>query len=174
MEHPEYIQVYRSKRHHYKLFAAFIAAVVVTVALSLSARAEEMEVVDNPYQTLNITDAEYEELRWVVALESGSNFDDKKAVVEAVFNRCLSQKHDWGGSVHGVLSKRGQFSTYRYIGSKKAWAVPGEAEDDAISEVLRTGVSVLPDYSYVYFDSKGGKNGKRHVKIKGGNTYGAE
>lgn len=137
-----------------------------------------MHVVENPYQTIQISDSEYEELRWVIALESGNSFDDKKAVCETVFNRCLSPK-DWGqrsegGPVHGVLSKKGQFSTYRYIGSGRAWATPGETEDDAISEVLRNGLTVLPSYKYVYFDSLGGVNGSRHIKIRGGNTYGAE
>ena len=61
----------------------------------------------------------------------------------------------------------------QYIGGGKAWAVPSEIEDDAISEVLRTGPSVLPDMKYVYFDSLGGVNGSRKVKI-GRHTFGAE
>lgn len=132
------------------------------------------EVVSNPYQTIPISDTEYEELRWVIALESGANnFTDKKAVCETILNRVLSEKN-WGGSVSGVIHMKHQFSTVKYIGSPKAWATPGEMEDDVISEVLRDGCKVLPSYRYVYFDSKGGVNGKDHIKIKGGNTYGRE
>lgn len=135
------------------------------------------EVTDNPYQTITISDREAEELRWIVALESGS-YEDAKAVCEVIFNRVLSP-NDWGqdskgGAVHGVLSAKGQFATYRYIGSRKAWKVPDETTDDAISEVLRCGLTTLPSYKYVYFDSKGGVNGNRHIRIEGGNTYGAE
>lgn len=193
MEHPEYIKShYRKPRkesdfwvHVVVLFIGMIMGVLITFPSRAETKVinnfvtvEEPadQIVDNPYQTIPITDAEFEELRWVVALESGKNYEDKKAVVASIFNRVLSSKHDWGGSVHGVLSKKGQFSTYKYIGSKKAWAVPDEVVDDAISEVLRYGIecTVLPRYSYVYFDSRGGRNGKNHIKIKKGNTYGEE
>lgn len=133
----------------------------------------ESQAAKNVYQTIVISDSEFEELRWVVALEAqGEGFVGECAVVEAILNRCLSPK-DWGGSVHGVLSKKGQFSTYKRIGKKSAWAVPGEMEDDAISEVLRNGPSILPSTHYVYFDSKGGVNGRNHIKL-GGHTFGEE
>lgn len=131
-----------------------------------------MEIVENPYQTISISDSEYEELRWILALEAqGEGLNGEIAVLETIFNRVLSQKN-WGGSVHGVLSKRGQFSTYRLIGSSRAWAKPGELEDDAISECLRRGPSILPDMKYVYFDT-GRKNGSRNIKI-GHHWFGAE
>lgn len=129
-------------------------------------------MVDNPYLTIHISDEEFEELRWVLALEAQSEgLRGEIACCEAIFNRVLSKKNDWGqaNGVHGVLSMKGQFSTYRRIRSKKAWAVPGELEDDAISECLRQGCTVLPRMSYVYFDSKGGVNGKNIIKI--GNHY---
>lgn len=134
---------------------------------------KEAEIVPNPYQTIQISESEFNELRWVLALEAqGEGFKGEVAVCEAIFNRVLSQKN-WGGSVHGVLSKKGQFSTYRLIGSKKAWAAPGELEDDVISEVLRSGPSVLPSMKYVFFDSRGGVNGRNKIKI-GHHTFGAE
>ena len=139
----------------------------------IETEANQTEMVENPYQTIPISDAEFEELRWTLALEAqGEGLTGEIAVCEAIFNRVLSQKN-WGGSVHGVLSKKGQFSTYRLIGSRKAWAKPGELEDDAISECLRRGPSVLPSMKYVYFDSKGGVNGRNKVKI-GNHTFGAE
>lgn len=130
------------------------------------------EIVDSPYLTIPISDEEFQELRWVLALEAqGEGLRGEIACCEAILNRCLSKKNDWGQSngLHGVLSMKGQFSTYKRIGSKKAWAVPGELEDDAISECLRQGCTVLPRMSYVYFDSKGGVNGKNTIKI--GNHY---
>ena len=132
-----------------------------------------MEVVENPYQTIQISDSEFNELRWVLALEApGEGLEGEIAVCEAIFNRVLSTSN-WGAGVHGVLSKKGQFSTYRLIGSRKAWARPGELEDDAINECLRRGPSVLPSMKYVYFDSKGGVNGRNKIKL-GHHTFGAE
>ena len=201
MEHPELIQIYHSKRRRYGLMhfieSIIIAGLLIAMA-AFTARAEtyqelqeryqkvevgiapgeyesesNVKIVENPYQTIPISDAEFEELRWTLALEAqGEGLTGEIAVCEAIFNRVLSQKN-WGGSVHGVLSKKGQFSTYRLIGSRKAWAKPGELEDDAISECLRRGPSVLPSMKYVYFDSKGGVNGRNKVKI-GNHTFGAE
>lgn len=132
-----------------------------------------MEVVENPYQTIQISDSEFEELRWVLALAAqGEGLEGEIACCEVIFNRVLSPKN-WGAGVHGVLAKRGQFVEYKYIGKKSAWARPGELEDDAISECLRRGPSVLPSMKYVYFDSKGGVNGRNKVRI-GHHTFGAE
>ena len=137
----------------------------------------DAEFVDNPYLTIPISDEEYEELRWVIALEAQGEVEKygieaEIAVCETIFNRVLSPK-DWGTGVHGVLAKKGQFATYRYIGSRKAWCKPGQLEDDAISECLRQGPKVLPSMKYVFFDSKGGVNGYQKVKL-GHHTFGAE
>ena len=130
------------------------------------------EVVDNAYMTIPISDEEARELRWVLALEAqGEGLRGEMAVCEAIFNRVLSPR--WPGTVHGVLSQKRQFATYRRIGSSRAWAKPGELEDDVISEVLRNGPSVLPSEKYVYFDSLGGVNGRRKIRI-GGHTFGSE
>lgn len=146
--------------------------IIETEASNTSNALKSLEIVENPYQTISISDSEYEELRWILALEAqGEGLNGEIAVLETIFNRVLSQKN-WGGSVHGVLSKRGQFSTYCLIGSSRAWAKPGELEDDAISECLRRGPSILPDMKYVYFDT-GRKNGSRNIKI-GHHWFGAE
>lgn len=142
------------------------------VGIAPSEELPQDEVVDNAYLTIPISDDEARELRWVLALEAqGEGLRGEMACCEVILNRVLSPK--WPGTVHGVLAQRGQFSTYKRIGSSRAWAVPGEMEDDAISEVLRTGPSILPDMKYVYFDSLGGINGCRKVKL-GGHTFGAE
>ena len=128
-------------------------------------------VEDNPYLGIKISDDEARELRWVLALEAqGEGFEGEIAVCEVIFNRVLSGR--WGDGVHGVLSKRGQFSTYRMIGSSSAWCRPGQMEDDAISECMRRGPQTLPDMKYVYFDT-GARNGKRNIKI-GHHWFGAE
>lgn len=126
---------------------------------------------NNPYLGITISDEEANELRWVLALEAqGEGFEGEIAVCEVIFNRVLSGR--WGEGIHGVLSKKGQFSTYKYIGSRKAWCTPGQVEDDAISECIRRGPEKLPDMKYVYFDT-GAKNGSRNIKI-GHHWFGAE
>ena len=130
------------------------------------------EIVSNPYQTIQISESEFNELRWVLALAAqGEGLEGELLCCEVIFNRVLSPKN-WGAGVHGVLSKKGQFTEYRYIGKKSAWAVPGEMEDDVISECLRRGPSMLPDMKYVYFDT-GKRNGSRNIK-RGNHWFGAE
>jgi hypothetical protein len=129
---------------------------------------------DNPYLSITFTDEEAQELRWVLALAAqGEGFEGEICCCEVIFNRILSRR-DWGqeNGIHGVLSMKGQFTEYRYINSPKAWAVPGQMEDDAISECMRRGPSSLPDIHYVYFDT-GRKNGSRNIKI-GHHWFGAE
>lgn len=131
-----------------------------------------MEIVENPYQTIRISDSEYEELRWVLALAAQrEGLEGEILCCEVIFNRVLSPKN-WGTGVHGVLAMSGQFVEYKYINSIRAWAFPGETEDKAISECLRRGPSGLPDMKYVYFDT-GKKNGSRNIKI-GHHWFGAE
>ena len=123
------------------------------------------------YGDIYLSDEDADALRWVLCLEE-EGFEEECRICEAIFNRVLSEKN-WGSTVGEVLSKKGQFSTYKYIGSSKAWDTPGEVEDDVISEVLRETSTRLPSLRYVYFDSKGGVNGKEHVRY-GGTTYGRE
>lgn len=123
------------------------------------------------YGDIHLSEEDAYALRWVLCLEE-EGFEEECRVCEAIFNRVLSER-DWGNSVLEVLKKKGQFPTYKYIDSKKAWDTPGEIEDDVISEVLRETSTRLPSTRYVYFDSKGGVNGKDHVRY-GGTTYGRE
>lgn len=148
----------------------------ITEAPPINEVANTLDKVDsNPYLTIPISESEFEELRWVLALEAQTTgFEGEIACCEVIFNRYLSKKNDWGQSngIHGVLSQKGQFSTYKYMNTSKAWTVPSQLEDDAISECLRRGLSILPDMSYVYFDT-GKKNGKRNIKF-GKHWFGAE
>lgn len=135
---------------------------------------EAEKAVEEPktvYGDIYLSDEDANALRWVLCLEE-EGFEEECRVCEAIFNRVLSEKN-WGNTVGEVLAKKGQFSTYRYIGSSKAWDSPGEVEDDVISEVLRETSTRLPSTRYVYFDAKGGVNGKEHVRY-GKTTYGRE
>lgn len=200
MEHPELLQAYRSNRNRvnagYVIACIIFAALIVMIAASTahagtyeelqkkygtvevgiappeSNALNAMEIVENPYQTIPISDSEYEELRWVLALAAqGEGLEGEILCCEVILNRVLSPKN-WGAGVHGVLAKRGQFVEYKYIGKRSAWAVPGEMEDKAISECLRRGPSGLPSMKYVYFDT-GKKNGSNNIKI-GHHWFGAE
>lgn len=147
-------------------------AIDINEAPPISNVSNVLDALDNnPYLGITISDEEAEELRWVLALEAqGEGFEGEIAVCEVIFNRVLSGR--WGEGIHGVLSKKGQFSTYKMIGSKRAWCRPGQVEDDAISECMRRGPQTLPDMAYVYFDT-GAKNGKRNIRI-GHHWFGAE
>ena len=128
----------------------------------------EPETIPEPepvYSAIKLSEEDAEALRWVLCLEE-EGFEEECRVCETIFNRVLSEKN-WGNTVGEVLAKKGQFSTYKYIGSSKAWRTPGELEDDVISEVLRETSIRLPSMRYVYFDSKGGVNGKDHVRYGG-------
>lgn len=152
-------------------------AIEITEAPPINEVSEVLDAVDeNPYLTIQISDEEYEELRWVLALEAQGQvkrygLDAEIACCEVIFNRVLSDK--WKNDLHSILSQKSQFSTYKYMNTSKAWATPGELEDDAISECLRQGPRVLPDMKYVYFDSRGGVNGSRHWRL-GNHVFGAE
>lgn len=201
MEHPELLKAYRSNRNRanagYVIACVIFAALIVMIAASTahagtyeelqkkygtvevgiappeSNALATMEVVENPYQTIPISDSEFEELRWVLALAAqGEGLEGEIACCEVIFNRVLSPKN-WGAGVHGVLARKGQFVEYKHIAKKSAWAFPGEMEDKAISECLRRGPSILPSMKYVYFDSKGGVNGRNKIKL-GHHTFGAE
>lgn len=139
------------------------------IDITESPNLEEVTVELNPYQKIAVTttEEEWRELEWVAALEAGNQgLEGEIRVIEAIFNRILSTKN-WGNTVHEVLSKKGQFSTYKYIGSAKAWKKPGQLESDAIAECIALGPHYLPSTKYVYFDSKGGVNGYDTVRYKG-------
>ena len=171
-----------------KIGRTILAAALITLAAAAPARAEVIaeihteggiesaleitepcpagaDPVEQPaagvYSAIQMTEDEAQLLRSILALESqGEGLDGQKAVVEVIFNRVLSDK--WPDSVEDVIYQKGQFATVKYL--KRPYAIPGEAEDDAISEVLRETTTVLPDTRYVYFDTRG-VNGKGHVRI---------
>ena len=115
----------------------------------------------NEYSGIQISDSEMEELKRIVAAEAQTqSLEGREAVVEVIFNRVLSD--EWPNTVHGVLSQKGQFATWQM--RNQSWVVP-DAAVAAIEYVLEHGRTVLPDTSYVYFDTRG-KNGKSHIRIQ--------
>ena len=119
------------------------------------------EINTHEYSSITISDEEYIELCQIVAAEAQTQcLEGQKAVVEVIFNRVLSPY--FPNSVHGVLSQKGQFATWRMRNAK--WVQP-QLATEAIAAVVANGRTVLPDTSYVYFDTKG-INGRRHIKIQ--------
>ena len=115
----------------------------------------------NEYSGISISASEMEELKRIVAAEAQTqSMEGREAVVEVILNRVLSP--EWPNTVHGVLSQKGQFATWRM--RNQSWVVP-DAAVAAIEYVLEHGRTVLPDTSYVYFDTKG-RNGKGHIRIQ--------
>lgn len=121
--------------------------------------------IQNEYSGIQISDSEMEELKRIVAAEAQTqSLEGREAVVEVIFNRVLSD--EWPNTVHGVLSQKGQFATWRM--RNQSWVVP-DAAVAAIEYVLENGRTVLPE-GYVYFDTKG-TNGRNHIKL-GGHYFG--
>lgn len=112
------------------------------------------------YSNISISDTEMEELKQIVAAEAQTqSMAGREAVVEVIFNRVLSPEYP--NTVHGVLSQKGQFATWKMRNA--SWVVP-DAATAAIEHVMSEGRTVLPDTSYVYFDTRG-TNGRKHIKI---------
>ena len=114
------------------------------------------------YSGITISDEEYIELCQIVAAEAQTqSLEGQKAVVEVIFNRVLSP--EWPNTVHGVLSQKGQFATWKLRNAK--WVEPYRVVD-AIAAVVANGRTVLPDTDYLYFSRGKSKYGKDWIKIQ--------
>lgn len=112
------------------------------------------------YEAITVSPEDGKLLEAILWAEANNQcFEGQKAVIEVIFNRVLSP--DWPDTIYDVLSQKGQFATWKYRNRVK----PTQVQADAISEVLRETETVLPDTTYVYFDTKG-KNGKAHIRIQ--------
>ena len=122
----------------------------------------QTNTVQHEYSAISISDTEMQELRQIVAAESQTqSLRGREAVVEVIFNRVLDPR--FPNTVHGVLSQKGQFATWRMRNAK--WVQPSYA-DEAIEYVLANGRTVLPSTAYIYFDTRG-VNGRKHIRIEG-------
>lgn len=139
-------------------------AIDITEAPPINRLSDALEATDSAptvYDDISLSQDDFDLLRRIMALEGHTEgHDGLKAIAEVVFNRMRSEK--FPDTLEGVIYQRGQFATVRYL--KKPYVLPGEAEDDAISEVLRETETVLPSTDYVFF-SRGKSNGKAFVKI---------
>lgn len=123
---------------------------------------EVSEKTDKPpvYEAITVSEDDailLEQIIWAEA--NNQSFKGQKACCEVIFNRVLSD--EWPDTIYDVLSQKGQFVTWK----SRSKARPTEVQSDVISEVLRETETVLPDTSYVFFDTKG-VNGRDHVKIQ--------
>lgn len=189
IERPELIQAHRSHRNEHLLFKAIIgcliglAAVLVLATHSQAATTEvgiappesESEsvvtIAPNPYQMIidNLTPEDEAVLKKIVWAEANNqSITGQRAVYEVIFNRMLSS-NDWGqaGGVIGVLSKKGQFATW-----KSRNKVKSNADQDEALRLVYSEPPVLPSTKYVFFDRRG-KNGINKIRIEQ-HWFGAE
>lgn len=141
-----------------------IIAMVLASCLSGTVYAEEVaagykspecyrDVIDN------MSNEEIDEIQRIMWLEArGESFEGKRAVYEVIINRVLSD--NWPNSVHGVLSQKGQFSTWKYVNTGHVT----EATTDALLAVYED-APVLPSINYVYFSTKRQKYATNYIKI---------
>lgn len=143
-----------------KVLSIIIAALIVLLVGSLDAKAAT--ATQTEYSDIIISDEEYELLKRIVAAESQTqHLEGRKAVVEVIFNRVLSD--EFPDSVKGVLSQKGQFSTWKMRNA--SWVVP-ELATEAIEAVIEDGRTVLPDTEYLYFSRGKSRYTKDYVKIQ--------
>ena len=139
-------------------------AIDITEAPPINRLSDALEATDSAptvYGDISLSQDDFDLLRRIMALEGHTEgHDGLKAIAEVVFNRMRSDR--FPDTLQDVIYQKGQFATVRYL--KKPYVLPGEAEDDAISEVLRETETVLPSTDYVFF-SRGKSNGTAFVKI---------
>ena len=124
--------------------------------------AEAAARATHEYSNISISDSEMEELKRIVAAEAQTqSMEGCEAVVEVIFNRVLDPR--FPDTVHGVLSQKGQFATWKM--QYNSWVVP-DAAVAPIEWVLEHGRTVLPDTGYAYFSRGKSKYGTDWIKIQ--------
>lgn len=189
IERPELIQTHKTNRNEHLLLKAIIGCIIGLAAILMLASAPHAETVEigiappesesesvvtiapNPYQMIidNLTPEDEAVLKRIVWAEANNqSITGQRAVYEVIFNRMLSS-NDWGqsGGVIGVLSKRGQFATW-----KSRNKVKSNADQDEALRLVYSEPPVLPSTKYVFFD-RHGRNGRDKIKIEG-HYFGAE
>ena len=139
-----------------KLLSIIIAVTIVLIVSTLDANAA------TEYSGIRMTAEERVLLEKIVAAESQTQgTEGRKAVVEVIFNRVLSD--DYPDSIGAVLSQKGQFASYKHRNA--SWVVP-ELATEAIDAVITDGRTVLPDTDYVYFSRGKSSFGRDYIKIQ--------
>ena len=134
-------------------------------------RESVVKISPNPYQDIidGLTDDEILLLKKITWAEANNqSIDGQRAVIEVIFNRMLSP-NDWGqgNGLVGVLSKRGQFATW-----KSRNKVTPNADQDTALALVYSEPPVLPSTKYVFFDRRG-RNGREKIKLQD-HYFGAE
>ena len=121
----------------------------VTTAASYSACAFQYE---NRWG-ITLTPAEIDMLARIVKLEAGNQDDTgQQLVVAVIFNRMVSEKDFGGPTLEGVLSRPGQFSTWKNQSS----AVATSKEYDNIFTVLHgASTPFVTKCNWHFFDALG-------------------
>ena len=189
IERPELIQAHRSHRNEHLLFKAIVGCLIgLTAVLVLATHSQAattevgiappesesesvVTIAPNPYQMIidSLTPEDEAILKRIVWAEANNqSITGQRAVYEVIFNRMLSN-NDWGqaGGVIGVLSKKGQFATW-----KSRNKVKSNADQDEALRLVYSEAPVLPSTKYVYFDRRG-RNGRDKIKIED-HYFGAE
>lgn len=187
IERPELIQAHRTNRNEHLLLKAIVGCIIGLAAILVLTNAPHAETVEvgigpgekesvvtiapNPYQMLidNMTEEDKAVLKRIVWAEANNqSIEGQRAVIEVCLNRMLSS-NDWGqkDGIIGVLSKKGQFATW-----KSRNKVKSNADQDLALELVYTEEPVLPSVKYVYFDRKG-RNGINKIRIES-HWFGAE
>lgn len=122
---------------------------------------EEKSVHNNRWD-INPTRQEYEYLARITKLESGGESNiGEQAVIECILNRV--RHSSFPNSITGVLSQRGQFTTWKAVNSRKA--TPTQKEYSNLNAVLYGKTNVIP-MNTVFF-SKGAQNKRVQARIGG-------
>lgn len=109
----------------------------------------------------SITQDEIDLVAQITWLEAGNqSMTGKRAVVEVIFNRIVSDK--FPNTVHDVIFQSGQFSTAKNISISK----PTQEEYDAIDRVLNESEPIL-DTDVLFFSPNGFKNRTSYDRIGG-------
>lgn len=126
------------------------------------AQQEATSAAAHAYSGIAMTAEERQLLRRIVAAEAQTQkLEGRIAVVEVIFNRVLSGHYP--DTIKGVLSQKGEFSTWKYRNA--SWVKP-EYADAAIDYVLANGRTVLPDGRYVYFSRGKASYATGYIKIQ--------
>lgn len=109
---------------------------------------------------VNLSPEEINLIARIGELECGGESDlGQQAVFEVILNRVASP--EWPNTVHGVLSQKGQFTTWKNVNSRRA--APSDRIMNNLNIVLNGGSNIFPSYT-VYF-SRGPQNKRIQAHI---------
>lgn len=167
------------KRHAFTIATLLWAALVIYIILFAEPRTVYIEaepetitiietieipvetaIIENTayYKEISLTDEQYLMIGKIVYAEAGNQpAVGKRAVVEVIFNRLLSDQ--WPDTVEGVLTQKGQFTNISKVTEEQA-----TAQFEHIEAVLQESATILRD-DCVYFATRKNANGTHYIQI---------